>query len=168
MKTNFTNYFFNKTLKGLLAFCVVLLMSINAFAQITATEEFESETVGSGVFSESGINFTFNKGTTSAQKFDIISLTPYGFGGSAKFFEMYSIGSNSTATGTISINNSTNPGIGFKINSFAAYTAGGGSGSPQYNGIVRVYGIPMGGGAAVTAEQSEPERVRGAVRAVDP
>jgi Calx-beta domain len=129
----------------------LLPLSISAlFGQVTATEEFENETVGAGVFSESGINFTFNNGTTAIQKFDIISLSPFGYAGSAKFLEMYSIGSNSTATGTISINATTNPGIGFKINSFAAYTAGGGSGSPMYNGLLRVYGTPMGGGASVT------------------
>lgn len=44
MKTIFTNSCFNKAFRSLLAFCVVLLMSISASAQTTATEDFENET----------------------------------------------------------------------------------------------------------------------------
>ena len=43
MKTIFTNSYFNNTFKSLLVFCTVLLMSINAFAQVTVTENFEDE-----------------------------------------------------------------------------------------------------------------------------
>ena len=150
MKTIFTNSYFNKTLKSLLTFCVILLMSINAFTQVTATEEFENETVGTGVFNESGINFTFNNGTTSTQKLGIISLPPFGFGGSAKFLELATQGSvfPKTATATIAI---ANAGIGFKINSFAGLTAEGNSGSPNFNGLVTISGTPVGGGATVSA-----------------
>ena len=42
MKIIFTKLF-NKTLKKQLAFCIVLLISVNALAQVTATEDFENE-----------------------------------------------------------------------------------------------------------------------------
>ena len=62
MKTIFTNSYFNNTFKSLLVFCTVLLMSINAFAQVTATEDFENETTAVDAtphtFSESGISFS--------------------------------------------------------------------------------------------------------------
>ena len=144
MKANFTNFYFNKTLRSIFAFCVVVLMSVNAFAQTTATEDFENET-SSTSFSESGINFTHN--FTNFQQ----NLAPYGYAGSAKFLELFSSGTNTVATANINLNSATNPGIGFKINSFAAYTAGGNSGSPALNGILTVSGTPVGSSTVVTA-----------------
>jgi hypothetical protein len=138
MKIIFTKLF-NKTHKKQLAFCAVLLMSINAFAQVTATEDFENEAtlnnVTSHTFSESGISFSTDL------TFQVTS-SGFGYNNSANY--IFVQGTNVTKTITIS-----NASTAFKINSFAAFVASN-SGGTATNGIVTFVGTLVGG-STVTA-----------------
>ena len=140
MKTNFTNSYFNKTLNGLMAFCVVLLMSINAFAQVTATEDFENEATAnattSHTFSESGISFSTD---LTFQKF----VTTFGYNNSTSYIQV----NGNTVTKTITIQNAS---TSFKINSFAAYVATATNGNGATNGAITFVGTLVGG-STVTA-----------------
>ncbi|MEA5461202.1 Calx-beta domain-containing protein [Arcicella sp. LKC2W] len=140
MKTNFTNSYFNKTLNGLMAFCVVLLMSINAFAQVTATEDFENESTANSTtphtFSESGISFSTD---LTFQKF----VTTFGYNNSTSYIQV----NGNTVTKTITIQNAS---TSFKINSFAAYVATATNGNGATNGAITFVGTLVGG-STVTA-----------------
>jgi CHRD domain/Secretion system C-terminal sorting domain/Calx-beta domain len=139
----------------------LLLISFAIFAfssvingQTTATEDFENETAANSgvVFSEGGINFTT---TFPLKDFPLpFPSGSYGYGASAKYLEIARVGMIQTTTATISLNTAINPGIGFKINSFAAYTAANNGGTIPNDGIVTVSGTPVGGGAVVSANIS--------------
>ncbi|MCP9769227.1 hypothetical protein EGI22_15025, partial [Lacihabitans sp. LS3-19] len=135
MKTIFTLSIINIKLKSLLSFFVVLLISINTFAQVTATEDFETET-NNGSFVESSINFTHT--------FSLTTLAPYGYGGSSKFLELITNSPATSNSANIAINNSLNPGACYKINSFAAYVSNSSGGAIPMNGSITVSGIPCG------------------------
>ena len=139
MKTNFTNSYFNEIFKTLLAFCIVLLMSIHAFAQVTATEEFENEAtldeVSTHTFSESGISFATNL------TFQITGGTGFGYANSSNYINI----SGASLTKTITISNAS---TSFKINSFASYVAANSSGGTATNGSITFIGTLVGGGTA--------------------
>ncbi len=127
MKNNFTN-FYHKTFRNLLAFCMVLWMSINVFAQTTATEDFEDEgpVPQSAPFKksnvQSGINFTM----TGRLKVTGLPTSVVGANGSHYFMDSNDGLLSGTVTGNIgsfAINNTLNPSTAFKINSFAGYVA---------------------------------------------
>ncbi len=131
---------------------ITLIMSNLAYSQITATEDFENETAvnSNAVFSESGINFLT---TFPLQNFpNAYPNGSFGYAGSAKFLEIKRVGLIQTTSATISLNTATNPGIGFKINSFAAYTSADNGGNIPIDGIVTVSGTPVGGGVMVSAD----------------
>ncbi len=134
--------FFSKRISLLIGMCL-MLMSLQSLAQTTATEEFENETAAS-TFSESGVNFTHT--------FLLRTAAGFGYNGSNKFLELANNTQNlNTVSAAISINNSLNPSLSYKINSFAAYVSAGGAGATPYNGEITVTGTPVGSSTAVSA-----------------
>ncbi len=116
----------------------------SVFAQVNGLENFENEIPASGVFSENGINFNTS--------FLIVSYPGnFGYMNSPNFLERKLGTGVNTSTATISLNTSTNPGIAFKINFFAAYTSSANTGNVPYNGQVVVKGTPVGGSSELTA-----------------
>jgi hypothetical protein len=143
MKPIFTS-FFGKKMQLLMAMCCLFVIN-GAIAQTTATEDFENETSPSS-FSEGTptINFTHT--------FTLQNIAGgFGYNGSAKFLDFGMSGTTVTKSATISINNTLNPSVSFKINSFAAYVSAGGSGATPYNGQVTVSGTPVGANTPVSA-----------------
>ena len=142
MKTIFTNSYFNNTFKSLPVFCTVLLMSINAFAQVTATEDFENETTAVDAtphtFSESGISFST---TLKYQR----NTGNYGFGASTSYISIRNATNGVGQTETITVSNAS---TSFKINSFAAYIGSNPAGSVATNGSITFVGTLVGGGTA--------------------
>ncbi|GGD83830.1 hypothetical protein GCM10011514_54780 [Emticicia aquatilis] len=142
MKTIFTQ-FFNKTFKTLLAFAVVLLMSVHALAQVTATEDFENETTLNNTtphtFTESGISFF------STTLFQNISTPRFGYSNSTSYIVIANELEGVGLSKSITINNAS---TSFKINSFAAFISSSKGGSVATNGNVTFVGTLVGGGTA--------------------
>ncbi len=138
MKKNFTHSYFNKAFKSLLAFCVVLLMSISASAQTTATEDFENETTVDEAtphtFSESGISFSstlkYNNGGN------------FGFNNSLAYIYLNNTTDGVGRSGTITISNAS---TSFKINTFASYVGLNTNGFTPTNGTITFVGTLVGG-----------------------
>ena len=111
------------------------LLPFCAFAQVTATEDFENETTANATtphtFSESGISFL---STLTFQKF----ATTFGYNNSTSYIQV----NGNTVTQTITIQNAS---TSFKINSFAAYVATASSGNGATNGPISFVGTLVGG-----------------------
>ena len=145
MKTFFT---FSKKMKTV----NLILLSFSFFAstfisnaQVTATEDFENEAAA-----HDALNPSFSEGSptinfTTGGSFKFNAVGTYGYANSKNYIYISQPPTNSTTTGTININTALNPGIGFKINSFAAYVAWDGGANLPYNGQVTISGTPIGG-----------------------
>ena len=147
MKAIFTNSYFNKTFRSLLAFCVVLLMSINASAQVTATENCEDE-------APVPVVAPFKKTITqSGIKFNLtgrLKLSGTAGGGLGANASSYFIDSNDGPSGTvtgnigsIAIDATNNPSTAFKVNSFAAYLGNSWDGNTNTAGSVTFIGTKV-------------------------
>lgn len=142
-KISIFSFFINKKAIILSTVIFCMLLSNTSLGQVTATEDFENETA-TNTFSESGINFNYST-------FVLFNTGTYGYGNSKNFIKIAQAPTAYTTTGTIGLNTSMNPGIGFKINSFAGYVASDQGANTPYNGALTVSGIPVGGSSTISA-----------------
>ena len=148
MKTIFTNSYFNNTFKSLLVFCTVLLMSINAFAQVTVTENFEDEAPvpQSSPFKKTNVQSGINFVMTGRLKVFGSPTGTFGANGSNYFMDSNDGPLSGSVTGNIgsfSINNTLNPSTAFKINSFAGYVASDILGNNNVAGTITFIGTKV-------------------------
>lgn len=132
----------------MLAFCVILLMTINVFAQVTATENCEDEggnlTVSpyKKTMTQSGVKFNL---TGRLRLFGNTGGT-LGANGSAHFIDSGDGPTSPTIIGnigSIAIDATNNPSTAFKVNSFAAYLGNTWDGGTNVGGSITFIGTKV-------------------------
>ncbi len=136
-----------------IGFIVFFSFSNTIYGQFAFTEDFENEltphlTLNSS-FSEtvSGTTINFN----CSRRMQFHSQGTFGYLNSLKYLYIAQPSDSFTTTGIISLNTSANPGIGFKIDSFAAYVASDQGANNPFAGAVTISGTPIDGSGFVSA-----------------